>query len=121
MPERGPISLMAAPAMKLLTPSRKQIEAKDFLTCREARLLLDSCPSGDDNKESLTKIKVLLRNRETGQYYTGSNGWNGDSSVAHDFDTVESAIKFAKTERLAGLEVLVRDNFGHEMILPLRE
>jgi len=66
-------------------------------------------------------MKVLLRNRETGQYYAGSNGWSGDSSGAPDFDTVESATEFAKTERLAGLEVLVRDNFGYEMILPLRE
>jgi len=41
--------------------------------------------------------------------------------VAHNFDTVESATTFAKTEMLAGLEVLVRDKFGHDMILPLRE
>ena len=41
--------------------------------------------------------------------------------MAHNFDTVESASTFAKTERLSGMEVLVRDKFGCDMILPLRE
>ena len=41
--------------------------------------------------------------------------------MAHDFDTVQSATTFAKTERLAGMEVLVRDNFGSDLILPLRQ
>jgi hypothetical protein len=66
-------------------------------------------------------MKVFLRNRETGQFYTGPSGWSEDSSLAHDFDTVVSATTFAKAERLAGLEVLVRDKFGCDMILPLRE
>ena len=65
-------------------------------------------------------MKVFLRNRETGYYYAVSNGWSEDSSVAHDFDTVEIATNFAKTERLAGLEVVVRDNSGPDLILPLR-
>jgi hypothetical protein len=66
-------------------------------------------------------MKVFLRNRETGQFYAGSNGWSEDGSVARNFDTVESAATFAKTERLAGLEVVVRDKTGCDMILPLRE
>jgi hypothetical protein len=40
--------------------------------------------------------------------------------VAHDFDAVEDAIQFAKLERLADLEVVVRDNSGPDLILPLR-
>jgi hypothetical protein len=65
-------------------------------------------------------MKVFLRNRETGQFYTGPSGWSEDSYVAHDFDTVESATTFAKTERLAGVEVVVRDKTGFDMILPVR-
>jgi hypothetical protein len=65
-------------------------------------------------------MKVFLRNRETGQFYTGPTGWSEDSSVAHDFDAVEDAIQFAKLERLADLEVVVRDNSGPDLILPLR-
>lgn len=76
---------------------------------------------GDGNMKGLMKMKVFLRNRETGQFYTGPTGWSEDNSVAHDFDTVEIATTFAKTERLAGLEVVVRDKTGCDMILPLRE
>ena len=65
--------------------------------------------------------KVFLRKRETAQYYAGSNGWSGSSSVAHDFETVESATQFAKTEGLAGMEVVLRyDDTGCDLILPLR-
>ena len=41
--------------------------------------------------------------------------------MAHNFDAVESATMFAKTERLAGMEVVVRDKLGCDMILLLRE
>jgi hypothetical protein len=95
--------------------------AEPFSSCGKARLLLGSYPAGDDNTESLAKMKVFLRNRETGQFYTGPSGWSENSSVANNFDTVESATTFAKLERLAGLEVVVRDNSGPDLILPLRQ
>ena len=108
-------------AMKSLVPLRKNGEAEPFSSCREARFLLGSCPSGDDNTESLMISKVFLRKRETAQYYAGSNGWSGNTPLAHSFDTVESAIQFAKTERLAGMEVVLRfEDPVCELILPLR-
>ena len=70
--------------------------------------------------EILAKMKVFLRNREMGQFYTVPSRWSEDGSVAHNFDTVESATTFAKLERLAGVEVVVRDNSGPDLILPLR-
>ena len=91
-------------------PLRNRIEAKAFFTCREARLLLGSRPSGDDNMESLTNMKVFLRNRETGQFYAGTKGWTGDASVAHNFKTVESAVQLARTQKLTVVEVVVRNN-----------
>jgi hypothetical protein len=76
----------------------------------------------DGNLKGLMRARVLLRNRETGQFYAGSNGWSGNSSVAHDFDAVESATQFAKTERLAGMEVVLRyDDPVCDLILPLRQ
>lgn len=84
--------------------------------------MLISCRSLDGNLKGLMRAKVLLRNRETGQFYAGSNGWSGHTSVAHDFDTVESATHFARTERLAGMEVVLRsDDTGCDLILPLRQ
>jgi hypothetical protein len=108
--------------MKLLLPLSKQREAEAFLTCREARLLVSLYWPANGNLKDLMKAKVFLRNRETGHYYTGSTGWSGNGSVAHDFDAVESATQFAKTERLAGMEVVLRyDDPVCDLILPLRQ
>ena len=72
--------------------------------------------------KSLLKTKVFLRHRESGQYYAGSNGWSGSSSVAHDFETMESAAQLARNRGLAGIEVVVRfDNPGCDLVLPLRQ
>ena len=65
-------------------------------------------------------MKVFLRNRETNCYYAGSNGWSEDSSVAHDFDTVESVTQFARTERLTGMEAVLHDDVHpRDLVLPL--
>jgi len=65
---------------------------------------------------------VVLRNRGTGQYYAASNGWSGNSSVAHEFDTVESAIELARTQRLADMEVVLRyDDPACDLVLPLKQ
>ena len=78
--------------------------------------------SAGNDGNNLMKMKVFLRNRETGQYYTGSIGWSGSNSVAHDFDAVEDAIQFARTERLVGMEVVLHFDEDPlcDLILPLR-
>jgi hypothetical protein len=109
-------------SMMLLAPQRKHSEARGFLSCHEARILVSLCLSAGGNLKGLMKAKVFLRNRATGQYYTRSTGWSGDSFVANDFDTVESATHFARTERLAGMEVVLRyDDSVCGLVLPLRQ
>jgi hypothetical protein len=120
-PESGLTSVMAT-SMKSLAPLRKHSEAKGFLTCREARLVVSLYLSADGNLKDLMKAKVFWRNRQTGQYYAGSNGWSENISVAHDFETVESAVELARTERLVGMEVVLRyDDPACDLILPLRQ
>ena len=66
-------------------------------------------------------MKVFLRNRETGQFYSGSNGWSGNSSEAHDFAKVEGAAEFARTQKLVGVEVVLRyDDPVCDLVLPFR-
>ena len=68
------------------------------------------------------KARAFLRNRETGQYYTASNGWSGNSSDAHDFETVESAIDLARTQRIADMEVVLHyDDPICDLVLPLKQ
>lgn len=73
--------------------------------------------------KSLTKTKVFLRNRETGQYYAGSNLWSGSNSVAYDFETVESAAQLARNRGIAGIEVVVRDDDAPacDLVLPFTQ
>lgn len=68
------------------------------------------------------KTKVFLRCRRTGQYYAWTNVWSGITSVAHEFDTVESAAQLARKRGFAGMEVVVRNNGpAGDVILPLRK
>ncbi len=67
-------------------------------------------------------MKVFLRKPETGQYYTGPKGWSGNSSLAQDFKTVESATNLAQTQRLAGVSVVLHyDEPPCELVLPLKQ
>jgi hypothetical protein len=66
-------------------------------------------------------MKVFLRNQETKHYYAGSNGWTGNSSVAHDFETVESATRLSRAQNLADMEVVLRyEDPACDLVLPLR-
>jgi hypothetical protein len=66
--------------------------------------------------------KVLLRNRQTGQYYSGPSEWVGDGIGAHDFGTVENAAHLARTHKLNGMEVVLRyDDPVCDLDLPVRE
>ena len=72
--------------------------------------------------KSLMKMKVLLRNRETGQFYAGSRRWSRNTSAAHNFETLESAVQLARTHRLAGMEVCLRcDDPTWDTVLPFRQ
>jgi hypothetical protein len=74
------------------------------------------------NLKGLMKKKVFLRCRGTGQYYAWANVWSGVASVAHEFDTVESAAELARNRGFAGMEVVVRDDDpACDLILPLRK
>ena len=72
--------------------------------------------------KALTKTKVFLRNRETGQSSEVSSGWTAISFLAHNFDTVESAVKFARTQGLVDMEVVLRsDDFACNLVVPVTQ
>ncbi len=56
------------------------------------------------------------------QYYAGKTGWSGNSSVAHDFATVERASKFANSQQLADMEIVLHyDDPICELVLPVNK
>jgi hypothetical protein len=74
------------------------------------------------NLKGLLKMQVFLRNRETRQHYSGSNGWSGNISLAHNFETVESAVELARTQRIADMEVVLHyDGPDCDLVLPLKQ
>ena len=59
-----------------------------------------------------------MRNRETGRYFAGPNGWVGNGDGAHDFGTVENGVELARAQNLAVTEVVLRDdNPGCDLVL----
>ena len=97
-------------------------KAEDYLVCREAGLWVSLYQSTGGNLKGLMKTKVFLRCRGTGQYYAWANVWSDKTSVAHEFDTVESAAQVARKRGLAGMEVVVReDDPPCDLVLPLRQ
>jgi hypothetical protein len=76
----------------------------------------------DDYLKGSMKKKVFLRCRGTGQYYAWANVWSGSTTVAHEFDTVESAATTALNRGLAGMEVVVRNGDpASDQVLPVKQ
>ena len=70
----------------------------------------------------LLQMKVLLRNQHNGHYYAGQNEWSTKSSSAYDFEEVQSAVRFVRTQQLKGIEAVLRyDDPACDLVLPLSE
>jgi hypothetical protein len=66
--------------------------------------------------------RILLRNRETGEYYAGGAGWVGDRAAALTFERVETAFELAQNQKLADLEVVLKyEDPDCDLVLPVRQ
>ncbi len=64
--------------------------------------------------------KVFLRHDKTGRWYAGPDRWVDETGAAHEFGTVEEAIRFGKGMGLEGLVVVLRyDQPDCDLVLPL--
>jgi hypothetical protein len=52
-------------------------------------------------------MRVLIRNRDTGQYIQGPGQWTADPEQAADFKRSARALLFAAEERLGRVEVVL--------------
>jgi hypothetical protein len=99
---------LVAPTAKWLGNGASTVNARASPICRPAGLVVGLRPQPGGKLKNIVASKVYLRSRENGHYYAGSNSWSADSSLAQDFDTVDNASRFARTEQLAGMEVVLR-------------
>jgi hypothetical protein len=66
------------------------------------------------------RIKVILRNSETGQYYAGQNRWVDDCVEAHDFCIVDNVAKMTRGQESRSLEVVMQhDDPPCDLVLPV--
>ena len=65
-------------------------------------------------------MRVLLRSKQTGGYYAGSNPWAAPIAQALPFSSVRHAAKFAFDEKVPDAEIVVRcDLLEEEVALPI--
>jgi hypothetical protein len=65
-------------------------------------------------------MRVLLRNRLTERYYGGANRSDAEHEGAVDFGKVSNAARFAFSEKLPDMEIILHyDSCGAEIGLPV--
>jgi hypothetical protein len=65
-------------------------------------------------------MRVLLRQRETKQYYARNGEWVAKASQAAQFQTIEEAILFKRQAALERMDVVVVHSDGaRKVVLPL--
>ena len=65
-------------------------------------------------------MRVFLRNKKTRLYRADSNRWLAAVGQAFDFTSVPRAARFARDEKLPGLEIVVKyDTLQDEVVVPV--
>ena len=64
-------------------------------------------------------MRILLQQKETGLYFKDIDAWTRDGSEAMDFLSSAAAIEFCATNRLGGVQVVLKfDEQKCDIVLP---
>jgi hypothetical protein len=65
-------------------------------------------------------MKIILRDSQTGLYYSGDRTWCADASDAMEFDSIQTAAAVAQEQKLETVNVVLRyEKPTCELVLPL--
>jgi hypothetical protein len=65
-------------------------------------------------------MRVFLKSKRTGRYYSEASQPGTESGVARDFGTVRAATDFALAQQLQEMQIALRwDSWQHEILLPV--
>jgi len=65
-------------------------------------------------------MRIVLQNHDTGLYFKDINSWVRQSSDAMDFVSSSAAIDFCVSNKLTGLQVVLKfDDQRYEIVLPM--
>jgi hypothetical protein len=65
--------------------------------------------------DSLSQMRVLLKNTETKLYFAGSDQWTQDTTQALDFEHIDRAVQAYTHEGLAYAEIVLEPGAVSEM------
>ncbi|HWN96839.1 MAG TPA: hypothetical protein VNT99_17555 [Methylomirabilota bacterium] len=63
------------------------------------------------------QVKIVLRDRESGQYYRGHSQWVKNGYDALTFQNIIEAEEFCRTHHLPGMQLIQQSGYFHH---PLR-
>ncbi|SPE55700.1 hypothetical protein SBV1_2280020 [Verrucomicrobia bacterium] len=65
-------------------------------------------------------MRILLRHKDTGEYYRTENQWTSQAGEARDFESSAAALGFCVEARLREVEILLAfDDARYNIRLPL--
>ena len=66
------------------------------------------------------RMRILLQQKETGLYFKDIDSWTRDSSGAMDFLSSTAAIDFCVTNKLAGVQLVLKfEEHRYDIVLPV--
>ena len=66
-------------------------------------------------------MQILLQQKETGLYFKGIGAWVRNSSEAMDFVSSSAAIDFCVTNKLSGLQMVLKfQEQKYDIVLPVQ-
>ena len=68
----------------------------------------------------LQSMRILLQQTETGLYFKDVGSWSRDSSQAMDFASSTTAIDFCVTNKLTGIQLVLKfEEQKYDIVLPV--
>jgi hypothetical protein len=72
------------------------------------------------NAVDTQRMRILLQQKETGLYFKDIDSWIRDSSQAMDFVSSTAAIDFCVTNKLAGVQLVLKfEEHRYDIVLPV--
>ena len=75
---------------------------------------------GSDCERNMTRMRILLQQKETGLYFKDVGSWTRNTGEAMDFVSSTEAIEFCALNRLPGVQLVLKfEEQQYDIVLPV--
>ena len=75
---------------------------------------------GSDCERNMTRMRILLQQKETGLYFKDVGSWTRNTGEAMDFVSSTEAIEFCAINRLPGVQLVLKfEEQQYDIVLPV--